>query len=72
MFFEMPGMTLTYEQAMRLGGVDGSICQAVLDSLVEAKFLYRAPGGAYTRVTGHTLPRPEHDHDGSGADDAAS
>ena len=38
-FVEMPGLRLTSEQVQRLCGVEPTICQLVLDSLVEAKFL---------------------------------
>jgi DNA-binding IclR family transcriptional regulator len=58
-FLEMPGMTLKLEQVMRLCGVERSMCQTVLDSLVEAKFLSRRTDGAYTRFTDEAkaLPR---------------
>ena len=50
-FLEMPGMKLTIEQVQRLCGVDGSLCRVVLDSLVEAKFLYIKSDGRYVRLT---------------------
>jgi hypothetical protein len=48
-FLEMPGLRLTPEQAQYLCGVERALCQRVLDSLVEAKFLCVKPDGAYAR-----------------------
>jgi transketolase len=39
----MPGLCLTSEQVQRLCGVERTICQLVLDSLVDAKFLCLNP-----------------------------
>jgi predicted transcriptional regulator len=50
-FLEMPGLRLTCEQAQRLWGLDESACLQILESLVEAKFLYRSDRGMYTRLT---------------------
>jgi hypothetical protein len=47
---EMPGMKLTLEQVERLSGVDRSVCQQVLDALVNAKFLSLRRDGSYTRA----------------------
>jgi hypothetical protein len=49
-YLEMPGLRLTLDQAMRLFGVERTLCKPVLDALVEAKFLCVRPGGAYARV----------------------
>ena len=49
-YLEMPGLRLTFEQAQRLFGVDGTLCKGVLAALVEAKFLCVTPGGAYARL----------------------
>jgi hypothetical protein len=46
---EMAGMKLTLEQVQRLSGVDKSVCRQVLDSLVNAKFLFLGTDGSYTR-----------------------
>ena len=43
-FLEMPGMHLKPEQVERLCGVERGLCQTVLDSLVDAKFLSRECG----------------------------
>jgi Protein of unknown function (DUF2934) len=37
---EMPGLRLKPEQVQRLWGVERTMCQRVLDSLVDAKFLH--------------------------------
>jgi hypothetical protein len=50
-FLEMPGLRLTSQQAQRLWGLDEATCLAVLESLVEAKFLYRSGRGMYGRTT---------------------
>jgi hypothetical protein len=47
---EMPGMKLTLEQVERLSGVDRSVCQQVLDALVNAKFLSLRGDRSYTRA----------------------
>jgi len=38
-FIEMPGLRLTAKQVQRLCGVEETLCQAVLDALVDARFL---------------------------------
>lgn len=48
-FLEMPCLRLTPEQARRLWGLDQAACQALLDSLVDARFLKRTVEGAYQR-----------------------
>ena len=49
-FLEMPGMHLRPEQVQRLCGVERDVCQAVLDALVDAKFLCVRADGRYARV----------------------
>ena len=49
-FLEMPGLRLTSGQAQRLCGVEKTLCQLGLDSLVEKKFLYVKPDGVYART----------------------
>ena len=54
-YLEMPGMRLKPEQVQRLCGIERQICQIVLATLVEAKFLYATPDGQYARlVDGHS------------------
>ena len=50
-FLEMPGLRLTSAQVQRLCGVEKTLCQRGLDSLVETKFLSVKPDGAYGRTT---------------------
>ncbi len=38
-FLEMPGLTLTTEQAMRLFALDPALCRSVLTALVDSRFL---------------------------------
>lgn len=57
-YLEMPGMRLKLEQVQRLCGVNRSDCKAVLESLVEAKFLCVKPDGSYARLTEGASPRP--------------
>lgn len=58
-YLEMPGLRLTPSQTQRLCGVEPTLCQVVLDALVDAGFLRIAENGHYTRVTdGAPHPRP--------------
>lgn len=59
-YLEMPGLRLTVEQAQRLCGIERATCQAVLDALVDAKFLCVKPNGTYARTSDgqHPKPRP--------------
>jgi hypothetical protein len=58
-YLEMPGLRLTTEQMQRLCGVDRTICEDVLNALIEMKFLVRKPNGAHTRAAdGADIPRP--------------
>ena len=51
-FLEMPGLRLTLPQAGRLWGLDQASCSAMLDALVESRFLLRTPRGAFMRADG--------------------
>ncbi len=46
---EMPGLSLTAEQARRLWGLDETACSAILDALVDVQFLRRTAKGSYVR-----------------------
>ena len=46
---EMPGLRLTTAQAQRLWGLDRAACDALLGALVDAKFLFQTPDGAFVR-----------------------
>ena len=48
-FIEMPGLQLRLDQAQRLWNLDRAICETILRSLVEAKFLGRV-NGVYGRL----------------------
>jgi hypothetical protein len=50
-YLEMPGLRLKPEQVQRLCGIERTVCQLALDSLLESKFLCLKPDGAYARVT---------------------
>jgi hypothetical protein len=57
-FREMPGLRLKAAQVQRLCGVEATVCQMALDSLVSARFLYAKPDGHYARLTdGADMPR---------------
>jgi hypothetical protein len=49
-FIEMPDLRLTATEAQKLCGVEPSMCQAILDALVDARFLRLRPDGTYARV----------------------
>ncbi len=48
-FLEMPGLSLTPGQAQRLWNMDSQSCQAILDMLVDLRFLHRTSQGRYSR-----------------------
>ena len=48
-FLEMPGLRLTVPQARRFWGLEEELCDAILSTLVEARFLRRTRDGAFTR-----------------------
>ena len=49
-YVEMPGLSVTEAQAVRLWGVDRRQCLDALDALTSEGFLYRA-GDSYLRTT---------------------
>ena len=49
-YIEMPGLRLTIAQAQRLWGLDRAVCDALLGTLVETKFLFRTRDGAFVRA----------------------
>jgi hypothetical protein len=51
-YLEMPGLQLTREQAARLWQFDRDLCDAVLSTLVDAKFLVRIRDVAFARGAG--------------------
>jgi hypothetical protein len=58
-YLEMPGLRLQAEQVRRLCGIAPTICQLVLDGLVDEQFLCVRRDGTYTRVTEGPLFRPQ-------------
>lgn len=46
-YLEMPGLQLTKPQIRRLWGLEETICDALLEELVQSQFLRRTPGDAY-------------------------
>jgi len=49
-FIEMPGLRLRIDQAQRLWNLDRAVCESVLRSLVDAKFLGRTDDQLYARI----------------------
>ena len=49
-FLEMPGLRLTVAQAQRLWNLEAFVCEALLQALVDARFLARVRGGAFVRA----------------------
>ena len=46
-YLEMPGLRLTFQEMQRLFGIERTVCQTVLDSLVDARFLSVKSDGHY-------------------------
>ena len=51
-FLEMPGMRLTEQEARRMWRLDETACEAVLEALVDARFLVKTRDGAFIRHDG--------------------
>jgi hypothetical protein len=49
-YIEIPGLRLTKPQVQRLWGLDPLTCDALLDTLVDGRFLRRTRMGGYARV----------------------
>jgi hypothetical protein len=49
-FLEMPGLRLTAFQAQRLWTLEPDVCRAVLDQLVDTRFLTRSAGNTFIRA----------------------
>jgi len=49
-FREMPGLQLTSAQAARLFGIEASLCERVLEALVQEGVLGRGRDGRYGRL----------------------
>lgn len=48
-FMEMPGLRLTEAQARKLWNLDSASCHALLNQLVDSRFLFRTRDGAFMR-----------------------
>lgn len=48
-YLEIPGLHLTRQQVQRLWGLDEITCDALLETLVDVRFLRRTRTGAYVR-----------------------
>jgi hypothetical protein len=51
-YLEVPGLHLTRQQAEGLWGLDTLTSEALLDALVDARFLMRTHDGRYMRIRG--------------------
>ena len=49
-YLEVPGLHLTRAQVLRLWGLDAITGDALLEILIEARFLRRTQAGAYVRA----------------------
>ena len=52
-FLDIPGLSMTFEQAQRLFRIDRATCQALFDLLVESAVVKRTPDGAFVRFLPH-------------------
>ena len=50
-FLEMPGLCLTIDQARRLWGLELRTCEALLQSLIDSRFLRRNDRGLFVMCT---------------------
>ena len=50
-YLEMPGLSLTRDQAQKLWGLDSMTCERILSELIDIGFLKRTSRGTY--VTTH-------------------
>jgi hypothetical protein len=57
-YLEMPGLVLKPEQVQRLCGIERTVCQLVLDALLDEKFLRMRPDGHYARLAEGHVSRP--------------
>ena len=49
-YLEIPGLHLTRNQVQRLWGLDDLTCDALLEALVDVRFLRRTRTGAYIKA----------------------
>lgn len=48
-YLEMPGLSLTRPQMLRLWHLDSSVCDAVVETLIASHFLRHRPDHKYVR-----------------------
>lgn len=48
-FLEMPGLTVTTNQATRLFAIENELCELVLATLVESRFLVKTRNATFAR-----------------------
>lgn len=58
MFVEQPERQISLAEAERLTGLDGPACQIVLETLRDARFLFRADDGRFMRSDRPRDPSP--------------
>jgi hypothetical protein len=51
MFLEVPGTTLSIDDAARLSGLEPTVCVHVLEALEYSRFLRRRADGLFVRMT---------------------
>jgi hypothetical protein len=51
-YLEMPGLRLTKPQVRRLWSLEAAVCDALLDALVDARFLAKTRHESYVLATG--------------------
>jgi hypothetical protein len=59
---EMPGLHLTLDQMRRLWVLDLQTCQALVEKLVDARFLVPTPDGRYVRCDFRRSTRQRRNH----------
>jgi hypothetical protein len=52
-FLDIPGLSMTLEQAQRLFHIDRATCQALFDILTESAVVTRTQDGAFVRPMPH-------------------
>ena len=57
-YLEMPGLRLKSEHVQHLCGIERTMCQLVLNSLLASNFLCVEPDGHYARLTDGAIHRP--------------
>jgi hypothetical protein len=49
-YLELPGLRLTEFEARRLWDLDRTVCDALLEALVDVRFLQRSPDGTFVKT----------------------